>query len=139
MIRILKKLGLVLSKEQKTKIVILVMYMLIGAVLETMSVSLVVPLITALMQEGFMESNPLIGSVCEWLNISETREFVLIIIIALIVLFLLKDAFLFFQYNVQTRFICNSRVETQKKLMKIYMNRPYEFFLESDLQKSVPL
>ena len=57
MIRILKKFGLLLNSQQKKKISGIVVLMLIGAVLETMSVSLVVPLITALMQDDFMQTN----------------------------------------------------------------------------------
>ena len=131
MLRILKKLGLILSKEQKRKIVIIVILMLVGAVLETMSVSLVVPLMTALMQENFMETNELIAFVCNTLNITEARDFILLVIIALIAVFILKDVFLYFQYYVQIRFTCNNRVATQRKLMEIYLNRPYEFFLNS--------
>lgn len=131
MLRVLKKLSLILSKEQKKKIVFIVILMLIGAVLETMSVSLVVPLMTALMQKDFMQSNELVALICDWLNIAEARDFILLVIVAMVIIFILKDAFLYFEIYVQTCFIYNSRVATQKKLMKIYLNRPYEFFLNA--------
>lgn len=131
MLRVLKKLGLILSKEQKKKIVIIVLLMLIGAILETLSVSLVVPLMTALMQKDFMENNEMIKTFCDLLGLGTTREFILIVIVALIALFVVKDIFLYFEYYVQTRFTCNNRVATQKRLMEVYLNRPYEFFLNS--------
>ena len=105
--------------------------MLIGAVLETMSVSLVVPLITALMQDDFMQTNKAAILFCNITGISTMREFVLVIIISLIVIFILKDAFLFFEYYVQTQFICRNRMQTQRRLMEVYLNRPYEFFLNA--------
>lgn len=131
MIRILKKFGLLLNSQQKKKISGIVVLMLIGAVLETMSVSLVVPLITALMQDDFMQTNKAAILFCNITGISTMREFVLVIIISLIVIFILKDAFLFFEYYVQTQFICRNRMQTQRRLMEVYLNRPYEFFLNA--------
>ena len=96
MVRILKKFGLLLNSKQKKKIGVIVVLMLIGAILETMSVSLVVPLITALMQDNFMETNHFAVLFCDITGVETTREFVLVIVISLIVLFILKDAFLFF-------------------------------------------
>lgn len=87
--------------------------MLIGAVLETMSVSLVVPLITALMQDDFMQTNKAAILFCNITGISTMREFVLVIIISLIVIFILKDAFLFlntmFRHNLYAEIGCKHR------------------------------
>ena len=131
MIRILKKLSLLLSKQQKKRIIVIVVLMLIGAVLETLSVSLVVPLMTALMQESFMETNEIVAGVCDILGIETTKGFVLLAIGAMIAVFIVKDVFLFFEYYIQTRFTCNNRVATQRRLMEVYLNRPYEFFLNA--------
>ena len=131
MLRVIKKLGLILSKKQKKKIVIIVVLMLIGAVLETMSVSLVVPLMTALMQENFMDENSLVKLFCDLFHISSSKTFVMIVIMALIVLFIVKDIFLYFEYYVQTKFTCDNRVNTQRRLMEVYLNRPYEFYLDA--------
>lgn len=131
MIRIIKKFGLLLNRKQKKWIGVIVFLMLIGAILETLSVSLVVPLITALMQDDFMETNQLVALFCSLTGIDTTRQFVLVVIAALIILFISKDAFLFFEYYVQTRFICRNRMMTQKKLMEAYLKRPYEYFLNA--------
>ena len=120
-----------MNSQQKKKISVIVVLMLIGAVLETMSVSLVVPLITALMQDDFMQTNKAAILFCNITGISTMREFVLVIFISLIVIFILKDAFLFFEYYVQTQFICRNRMQTQRRLMEVYLNRPYEFFLNA--------
>ncbi|MDD6157383.1 MAG: ABC transporter ATP-binding protein [Lachnospiraceae bacterium] len=131
MIRILKKFNLILSSAQKRKILAIVVLMLVGAILETLSVSLVVPLMTALMQKDFLETNRYAILVCRIFDIESENSFVLMAIAALIVVFILKDFFLYFEYYVQTRFICNNRVLTQRRLMEVYLERPYEFFLNA--------
>ncbi|MGN0141790.1 MAG: ABC transporter ATP-binding protein [Roseburia sp.] len=129
MVRILKKFGMLLTHQQKRKIVLIVILMLIGALLETMSVSMVVPLLTALMQDDFMTTNSLVQWVCGVLSIEDSKTFIIVSIVAMIAIFIVKDIFLFFEYYVQTRFICNNRVAIQHRLMEVYLHRPYEFFL----------
>lgn len=131
MLRVIRKFSEILDKEQKHKIVIIVFLMLIGAVLETMSVSLVVPLVTALMQDDFMETNQIVVAVCETFHIESSKTFIMLCIVALIFLFIAKDIFLYFEYYVQTRFISNNRMATQRRLMDVYLHRPYEFFLNA--------
>ena len=131
MVRILKKFGILLDKKQKRKIAVIVMMMLIGAVLETMSVSLIVPLMTALMEENFIETNEIAAIICEMLNVTDTRTFTLYVLGGLMVIFILKDAFLYFQYHVQARFVTDNRAKIQQQLMDSYVHRPYEYFLNA--------
>lgn len=131
MIRILKKFNLIFNRKQKQKIVFIVILMLIGAALETASVSLVVPLMTALMQKDFLETSEVAMFVCNVFGLESLKEFVLLIVVVLVAMFIIKDLFLYFEYYVQTRFICNNRIATMRNLMEVYLQRPYEFFLNA--------
>lgn len=131
MIRILKKFNLIFNRKQKQKIVFIVILMLIGAALETASVSLVVPLMTALMQKDFLETSEVAMFVCNVFGLESLKEFVLLIVVVLAAMFIIKDLFLYFEYYVQTRFICNNRIATMRNLMEVYLQRPYEFFLNA--------
>ena len=46
--KILKKLNVILNKQQKSRMKLLVVMMIIGALLETVSISLVLPIATVL-------------------------------------------------------------------------------------------
>lgn len=131
MLRIVKKFSLLMDKQQKRSVVGLVFLMIVCAVFETLSVSVVVPLMTALMQENFIESNELAKTICGVLHINDDQTFVFAAIIALICLFILKDVFLSVEYYIQVCFVCESRVKIQKKLMETYLSRPYEFFINA--------
>lgn len=48
---------MIMSRGQKLRIGIIILMMLIGGVLETLSVSLILPLVTAIMQPDFIETN----------------------------------------------------------------------------------
>ena len=67
MLGILKKFNLLLERGQKKRIVILFFLMLIGAFLEVLGVSLMIPLISAIMQPNLIETNELVKQVCAFL------------------------------------------------------------------------
>lgn len=51
MIRILKKFNLFLNGRQKIRIVVLVILMIIGGLLETVGISMMIPLMTTIMNQ----------------------------------------------------------------------------------------
>ena len=128
-IRVLKKYRMIMSRGQKLRIGIIIVMMLIGGVLETMSVSLILPLVTAIMQPDFIESNTLAKWVCTIFDLHSANTFMILVIAGLMILYIVKNSFLFLQYYTQTRFVCNNRFALQERLMRSYITRPYEYFL----------
>lgn len=128
-IRVLKKYRMIMSRGQKLRIGIIILMMLIGGVLETLSVSLVLPLVTAIMQPDFIETNQYAKMVCELFDLHSANTFMIIVIFALMAMYIGKNLFLYLEYYTQTRFVCNNRYALQQRLMQSYITRPYEFFL----------
>ena len=94
MFSILKKIGKLLNSKQKGRIAILGVVTLIGAFLEVIGVSLMLPLITAIMQPDIIHTNKTIAYVCNILDLHSHRTFVIVCIIAVILVFIFKDLFL---------------------------------------------
>lgn len=129
---IIKKFGLLLEKRQKNRVVVLFVLMLLGAFLEVLGVSLMLPLVSAIMQPNIIETNQMARWVCDFLDLHSHRTFAIICIVALIVIYILKDLFLMLQYYAQYRFIYNNRFATQRRILQAYMKRPYEFYLNAE-------
>lgn len=125
MISLLKKYNRILDKRQKNRIVILFFIMLISTALEVLGVSLMLPLVQAIMQPDIIETNKKIAWVCGVLDLHSHRTFVIVCLLALILVFIFKDLFIIFEYYVQTRFVYNNRFATQQRMLHIFMNRPY--------------
>lgn len=130
MFSVIKKFNLLLEKKQKKKLIVLFFLMLIGAFLEVLGVSLMIPLVGAIMKPDIIETNEIIGAFCRFFDLHSHRTFVILCIVALIVVFIIKDLFLIGQYYIQYRFSYNNRFVTQKKLLEVFMNRPYEYYLD---------
>ena len=130
MIRIVKKFAGIMTRDQKIRVVILGILMVIGAILEMVGVSLVLPLMTAVMDKDFM-NQWYMQIICDLFQIQTYNEAMLLILGALIVIYIVKNAFLFMEYYLQYRFVCNNRFLVQRQLLQVYMYRPYEFYLHA--------
>ncbi|MGP1433491.1 MAG: ABC transporter ATP-binding protein [Catonella sp.] len=132
MFSVLKKFSRLLNGKQKSRIVILAIITVIGAFLEVIGVSLMLPLITAIMQPDIINTNKYIVYVCKVLDLHSHRTFVIVCIIAIILIFIFKDLFLIMQYYVQARFVYNNQFATQQRMLNGFLNRPYEYFLNAE-------
>ena len=132
MIRVFKKFYQLLNRHQKNRVVILFFMMIIGAGFEVLGVSMMLPLVTAVMNPDIITENRLCAWICEKFGIAAHVDFVIWCIIALIIIFVVKAAYLTFEYSVQYRFVFNNRFMTQSKLLEVYLHRPYEYFLSAE-------
>lgn len=120
---------LILERRQKRRLIVLFFLMLIGALLEVLGVSLMLPLLSAIMQPDIIEKNEAVKHICSILDLHSHRTFTIICIIALILIFVIKDLFLIVEYYIQYRFIFNNRFATQRRLLEAFLKRPYEYYL----------
>lgn len=130
MIRVVKKFGIILDKKQKAGIVIMGIMMLIGGILETLGVSMVIPLASAILTEDFMD-NKYVTIVADLIHIHDSRQFMLLMIIALILLFVLKNLFLAAEYYYQFCFVSYNKYKMQNKVMRLMIHKPYEYYLDA--------
>lgn len=130
--KIIKKFAKILTKQQKARVIIIGIMMVIGAFLETLGVGLILPLVSAITTPDIIETNKYAKIVCEIFDLHATRTFIIVVIAALIFVYIFKNLYLFFEYYVQYRFICNNRFAVQYRLMEVYLHRPYEYFLNAE-------
>ena len=129
MIQIFKKFYRLLNKHQRNRVVILFFMMLVGAGFEVLGVSMMLPLVSAVMNPDIITENAVCAWFCRVLGIESHVGFVIFCIITLVAIYIVKAAYLTFEYFIQYRFVYNNRFMTQEKLLQAYLNRPYEYFL----------
>lgn len=137
---IFKKFNKVLNKKQKSRVVVLIFMILIGAVLETLGVSMIYPLIETVMMPEVFEQNAMIVWICNVLGYTSAEQFVTFMLLTLIFIFIFKNLYLLLLYYVQHSFITNSQYRISRDLLKVYLNRPYEFYLNAstgDIMRTV--
>lgn len=120
----------------------LVFLMLIGAVLETMGVGMVVPVMQVVMDENAIQENEYLQVLCRILHLDQSNntQLMVLLMLALIGVFVLKNIFLFFQQKAQLRFVYTNQFATSRRMMINFMQRPYEYYLNADtavIQRSI--
>ena len=129
---IMKKLRVVLSAKQKRRVAGLLFLILIGAILETLGVSMILPIVMAIVEPDVLTENRIVAEICRMLGLDSLEQLVIVMIAVLIFIFVFKNAYLLFMYHVQHTFICNSQFLISRDLLRIYFNKPYEFYLNAN-------
>lgn len=138
--KIYRKLMILLDQKQKRKMVLLVFLMLIGAVLETLGISMILPVANVVLEENAVEKHAYLRVICDIFQIESTRELMILVMTALIIIFALKNLFLFFQQKIQLKFVYTNQFATSRRMMINFMERPYEYYLNADtsvIQRSI--
>ena len=140
--KILKKLMVLLDKRHKKVMVFLVLLMLVGAVLETLGVSMIIPVMNVVMDEHAVEKNWYLQVLCDVFKIAydDTGRLMVVTMLGLVGIFVAKNVFLFFQQKVQLKFVYTNQFATSRRMMINFMERPYEYYLNADtsvIQRSI--
>lgn len=132
MIKILKRLNILLDKKQKNRMALIVVLMLVGGVLESLSISAVIPVMGVLLDPDAVNTNKYLSVVYHGLNMSSPLQFTLLMMVMLVFAFILKNLFLFFQNVVQLKFVYTNQFATSRRMMINFMKRPYEYYLNAE-------
>ena len=89
------------------------------------------PILSSIMTPDIINKYEIVKEICNILDIHSHRTFAVVCIIALIIVFMIKNIFLVWQYYMQSKFIYDNQLETQIKIYKSFMRRPYEYFLNA--------
>ncbi len=128
----LKKLNSILDTGQKIRICGLMFMILIGGLLETAGVSLVLPLISAILDEKSFAENIYVEKIMDMFGISDVRSMIYVLLIALALMFVIKNAYLVMLTYLQSRFVNKNRSRHTTNLLSQFLHRPYEYYLYAE-------
>ena len=132
MIQIYKKMMVLLDKKQKRAMVGIIFMMLIGAILEALGVSVVVPIVQVVMDESALEKPGLVKSIYDFFDMKSQMQFTLVILGAMAAIFAIKNVYLYVQQKVLCHFVYTNQFRTSQRMMRNYLHKNYEFFLNAD-------
>ena len=132
-VTLLQKVGYLFDAKQKRQLVGLGVLILIGGLLETLGVSLLLPVVSAFMNPDAIMDNALVDRVARILHIETSGQLLTYMLVALIVLYVLKNAYLLFLTYVQNTFVTRNRNRMISRVMREFLNRPYEDYLGADI------
>ncbi len=130
---LLQKIAYLFDRKQLWQLAGLAVLILIGGTLETLGVSMMLPVVEAIMSPDKVMENELVSGIADFLHITSSRELIFCMLTAMIFLFVFKNAYLLFQTYVQNTFVTRNRNRMISRVMREFLNRPYEDYLGADI------
>lgn len=140
MIKILKKINILMDGKQKREMTGLLLMMVVSAFLETGAVMMVMAVVEMIIKPDTLTQGETYQKICSILHLSGTVEFSVLAILFLIFLYIAKNSFQFFLQKSLYRFVYTNQFHTAANLMKNFVKRDYEFYLNAEtsvIQRSI--
>ena len=137
---IVRKLNYIFSREQKIKLALLFVMIVVGTFAELFGVTSILPIIQVATEPGAEHQNLLIGLCIRLFHCTETAELLFALAFVILVIFVVKNVYIVFMYAMQYKFIFNNQYRLASRLMSAYIRKPYVFHLSknsAELQRNI--
>ncbi len=128
-----RKMASLFDRKQKMHCIVLAVMILIGGALETLGVSAMIPVVQVILNPDALEKYAIVQNIKHLLHIQTTMQFITVLLVALMFLFIIKNAYLALQTYVQNSFIAMNRNRMISRVLREFLNRPYEEYLGADI------
>lgn len=123
------KYNYILTTSQKRWGVVVIIMTLLGALCETLGVSIILPLVQVMIEPQQLRENIMIAPLIEILGIDTNVSLIWAIGIGVIIVYLIKNFFLVLLSYVRVKYACKVQRELSIEMLDSYMKRGYSFFL----------
>jgi ABC-type multidrug transport system fused ATPase/permease subunit len=129
----LKKLSYIFDRKQKIQVALLGVLLFVGGIFETLSVSTLFPIVAVIMDSDAIMENRYVKPFLEILSIDNAKTLIIVLLFLMMGVYIVKNAYLLLLINIQTKFITFSKNRLISRVLREFLNRPYEFYLEADI------
>ncbi|MHC4817251.1 MAG: ABC transporter ATP-binding protein [Planctomycetota bacterium] len=135
-----RKLASLFTRKERPRALLLLVFIFVGAGLETIGVGLVMPFIALVSDPGFIGRNSVVADLHRALGSPGYNRFVIGCGVLLLVFYVLKNAYLGFLCFWQNLFIYGKMRAMARQLFRAYLLAPYRFHLSRNtavLQRNI--
>jgi ABC-type multidrug transport system fused ATPase/permease subunit len=136
----LKKIWTIFTPSERRKAVWMLALAVLMAMVETLGVLSIMPFLSVMGRPAVIHENAFLSAAYERFNFHDTRDFILALGLASIVLVMASSIFKTVTQHILNRFVHLLRHAISSRLLSRYLHQPYEFFLSrnpSALAKNV--
>jgi len=137
MLSTLKKINILINKRQRKGLVILTLLLFVGMVLEIIGLGILVPALTLILEENFINTYPELNEALSFLGPLDHLELVYGFLIVVVGLYFFKTVYIMFLTFKQHRFLSNLLAYIGNTLYSGYLSQPYEYHLKNNASKFI--
>lgn len=123
------KYQLLLNENQKGKVFLFFICIVIGGLLEMLGVSLMLPLIMAVLDTSLLQKLPLVNNYAYLLDSYKKHEVILFFLVVFLGVVVVKNLFIYMSLIYRRNFIVKSCQNTACRLFNVYLHCDYEEML----------
>lgn len=135
--QLFKKLNYIFTKKQKIELLWVFILITVGAFLELAGVSVILPFVNAIISPESVLSSKGMNMVYSALGFSDINGFIIFLALFIIFVYVLKNLFLAYMYDVQYRFNYDNQRELSTMMMRRYISQPYSYHLVNGSEKMI--
>lgn len=128
----INKLKFILNKEQKLYCIVVFVMSLISAGLEILGVSIVLPLLTAILSIDDLKQNSFAASIFELFHLSTNEQIIMFICSGVALIYIFKNVFAIFYTWISAKFSNKIRRELALKIFEAYTKQGYTYFVNNN-------
>ena len=129
----IKKISHIFSNKQKRQLLILIIITVVGAFIELIGISIIMPFVEVISDSNIIKERVLFRTIVTIFNIKSESDFIFCFAIAIVIIYILKNIYLVCMYDLQYRFTFNNQRRLVKKLVACYLNQPYLFHVSKNI------
>ena len=140
--KLLNKINFLITPKQRKKLIILSLFIFIGMILEIVGLSILIPILSILLEPETYQNNFLILNIYSFLPDLSQQNLIFLFLSFIVFVYILKSAFMVFLTYRQNKFLSNISADLSNTLYYNYLNQSYSFHLEknaSELIKNLQL
>lgn len=138
--KMIYELRYIFSREQKIKLLLLLVVIGIGTMLELLGVTAIMPFIEVVMNPESIQRKWYLNILYSMFDFQSDVSFMLFLAAALIAIYIVKNLYLCIMYNLQYQFTFSNQRKLAYRMLDCYMRQPYSFHLShnsADLIRNV--
>lgn len=127
-----QKISEVLNRDQKKSLLVIFFLILIGVTLEVLGIGMIIPLMNILLTENLAEEFPKLIPILIFFGYPDRESLILYSLLLLILVYAVKNLFLAFLTWKKSNFTFSLFANLSSRLLKIYLNRDYDFHVKKN-------
>jgi len=124
------KISYIFDRKQKMRAALLFFVIVIGAFVELVGVSAVLPFIDVVLNPGQILENVYLDWLYKLLGFESVNSFIIFLGLSIIVIYILKNIYVYYMHGMQYRFTYENQRMLSYRMMDCYMKQPYPFHLD---------
>ncbi len=133
----LGKLSFILNREQKLYCVLIFLMSLVAALIETVGVSVIIPVVQVVVSPDELMQQFYMRPIMELFHLKTSTEVILFVCACVGIIYIIKNAYSFVYTWASAKFSNKIRRELAVRVLQTYMNQGYIFFVENNSSRLI--